>query len=138
MKYVRSFFLRGAAFGGLGPIIAGMIYLILSFSIENFSLTGVEVFVAILSTYILAFIQAGASVFNQIEGWSIPKSIFFHLSFIYIAYVFCYLVNSWIPFDWKVILIFTGIFVLTYFIIWVSVYVSVKITSKKLNKKMGA
>ena len=138
MKYVKSFFLRGAVFGGLGPIIAGMIYLILSFSIENFSLTGVEVFVAILSTYILAFIQAGASVFNQVEGWPILKSIFFHLSSIYIAYIGCYLINTWIPFDWKIILIFTGIFVLTYFIIWLSVYISVKSISKKLNKKMGA
>ena len=138
MKYLKSFFLRGALFAGLGPIIVGLIYLILSFNIKDFSLSGGEIFVAIISTYLLAFIQAGASVFNQIEGWSIPKSIFFHLSSIYIAYVLCYLINSWIPFDWKVILIFTGVFVLTYFIIWVSVYISVKITSKKLNKKMGA
>lgn len=133
---MKSFLLRGMMFGGFGPIIAGIIYLILSYSIENFNLSGAQIFVAIISTYLLAFVQAGASVFNQIEDWPMAKSLFLHLTSIYLAYISCYLINSWIPFDWKIILIFTAVFIVTYFVIWISVYLSVKHISKKLNKKI--
>lgn len=135
-NYVKSYFLRGLLFSGFGPIIAGIVFLILDFTIEDFSLTGKEILLAIVSTYILAFVQAGASIFNQIEGWSIPKSLACHLSSIYLAYLTCYLLNSWIPLNWKVILIFTVIFLAVYFIVWIIVYLCVKATSKKLNKKI--
>lgn len=137
MKWFKEFLKRGFAFAGLGPIIAGIVYLILSFAIKDFQLSGVQVFLAIISTYILAFVQAGASVFNQIEGWPLAKSLGIHLLSIYLAYVFCYLVNSWIPFEPVVILIFTGAFLVTYFIIWFTVYLIIKKASKKLNSKLN-
>ncbi|MBQ7760695.1 MAG: DUF3021 domain-containing protein [Clostridia bacterium] len=137
MKYFKEFLKRGFAFAGLGPVIAGMIYLILSFTIEDFQLTGVQVFLAIISTYLLAFVQAGASVFNQIESWPLAKSLGIHLLSTYIAYVLCYLVNSWIPFEPIVVLIFTGVFLITYFIIWLTVYLIIKQTSKKINAKLN-
>ncbi len=124
-------------FGGFGPIILGIIYLILSLTINDFSLNGTEVFTAIISTYLLAFIQAGASIFNQIEGWSVAKSLFFHLSTLYIAYSLCYILNSWIPFEWTVLLIFTLIFIVTYFVIWLTVYFCIKAISKKFNKSLS-
>lgn len=135
-RYFKEYIKRGTAFGGLGPIIAGMIYIVLDKTIPDFSLTGVEVFIAILSTYLLAFIQAGSSVFNQIEEWPIPKSTFFHFISIYIAYTLCYLVNSWIPFEPMVLVIFTLIFAVSYFIIWITVYIIIRNTSKKMNKKL--
>lgn len=137
MKWFKEFLKRGFAFAGLGPIIAGIVYLILSFAIKDFQLSGVQVFLAIISTYLLAFVQAGASAFNQIEGWSLAKSLGIHLLSIYLAYVFCYLVNSWIPFEPVVILIFTGAFLVTYFIIWFTVYLIIKKASKKLNSKLN-
>lgn len=123
-------------FGGFGPIIAGIVYLILSYTINDFSLGGAEMFAAIISTYLLAFIHAGASVFNQIEDWPIAKSLLCHLSTLYFAYVICYLINSWIPFEWIVLLIFTAIFIVTYLVIWLIVFVSIKAASKNLNKKL--
>ena len=135
-RYVKDYIIRGLIFGGFGPIIAGIVYLILAASIKDFSLTGYQVFLAIISTYILAFIQAGASVFNQIEKWPIYKSIGCHLGSIYTAYILCYLINSWIPFKWTVILIFTIIFLVTYFIIWFSIYFAVKNISKKFNSAL--
>lgn len=135
-KYALEFVKRGLIFGGFGPIICGIIYWILQNSIENFSLTGFEVFLAIVSTYLLAFLQAGASIFNQIESFSVPKSILCHLSTIYVAYLTCYLINSWIPFDILVVVIFTLIFIVTYFIIWLSIYFTIKATSNNLNKKL--
>ena len=134
--YVKRFLQRGMAFGGFGPIIAGIIYAVIDANIDNLVLTGVEVCIAIISTYALAFIQAGASVFNQIEHWSVPKSTLFHFGAIYIAYVGCYLINTWIPFEPIVIAIFTGIFAVSYLIIWSIVVITIKLTSKKLNKKL--
>lgn len=133
---LKKFLFRGMLFGGFGPIIAGIVYLILSYTIKDFSLGGADIFTAIISTYLLAFIHAGASVFNQIEDWTIAKSLLCHLSILYFAYVICYLINSWIPFEWIVLLIFTAIFVVTYFVIWIVVFLSVKAASKKLNKKL--
>lgn len=134
--YLKRFLQRGVAFGGFGPIIVGIVFYIISLTLEGFSLGGGEVFLAILSTYILAFVQAGASVFNQIEEWPQAKCTFVHFLTLYLAYVLCYLVNSWIPFDINVVLIFTAIFVAGYFIVWLAVFISIKAVSKKLNAKI--
>lgn len=135
-KYLKSFLHRGLIFGGFGPIICGIVFLVLTLFQKDFALKGSEVFLAIISTYILAFIHAGASVFNQIEEWSTAKSLFLHLAILYVTYVSCYLANSWIPFDYTVILIFTAIFAVTYFIVWAIVMISIKATSKKYNKSL--
>ncbi|MBQ4509628.1 MAG: DUF3021 domain-containing protein [Clostridia bacterium] len=136
-KYLKQFLLRGMLFGGFGPIIMGIIYLILSYTRNDFSVSGVEVFTAIISTYILAFIHAGASVFNQIENWGISKSLLCHLATLYFVYVLCYVINSWIPFEWTVILIFSLIFLAVYFVVWFTVYFCIKATSKKFNKSLN-
>ena len=135
-KYFKEFLHRGLMFGGFGPIIVAIIYFILSYKIKNFTLSGAEMFVAIVSIYLLAFVHAGSSVFNQVEHWSIMKGMFCQLVTLYITYVGCYLINSWIPFDFLVILIFTAIFVVTYFAIWVIVYLCVKGNAKKLTEKI--
>ena len=136
-KYVKEFFHRGLIFGGFGPVILGIIYMIISKTVPGFSLNAEEVLLGIVSVYLLAFVQAGATVFNQIEEWSLPKSVFCHFLSLYAVYVLCYIVNTWIPFDPKVILIFTLIFAGVFFVIWFTVYFCVKATSKKFNKKIG-
>ena len=135
-KYFKEFLKRGLAFGGFGPIIVGIIFCVLQYTVTDFSLTGVEALLAIVSTYLLAFVQAGASVFNQIDSWSTPKSLGIHLLTIYVAYVICYVSNSWIPFEPMMILIFTAIFLVIYFVVWITVYISVKSVTKKLNKRI--
>lgn len=136
-KHFKVFLHRGLIFGGFGPIIVGIVYLILDGSIENFSLGGCQTFIAILSTYLLAFVHAGASVFNQIEDWSLAKSLFCHFGLLYIAYLLCYVSNTWIPFDPLVILIFSGIFVVGYFAVWLSVLAVVKATERRMNERIG-
>ena len=135
-KYVKEFLHRGMMFAGFGPIILGIVYVCISASVESFTLTAVEVCIAIVSIYLLAFLQAGASVFNEIEHWGLAKSMLCHFITIYVAYVGCYLVNYWIPFEPIAVVIFTAIFVTAYFIIWFIVYFSIKATSKKLNRKL--
>lgn len=133
---VKELFLRGLLFAGFGPVILGIVYLILHLTLEGFTLSGTEVFLGIISTYLLAFIHAGASVFNQIEHWPPARSLLCHFGLLYLAYTLCYIVNSWISFEPVVLLIFTAIFVGGYFVIWVIVYLCVKAAEKKLNAKL--
>ena len=134
---LKTFCHRGLMFGGFGPIILGIIYAVLERTVENFTLSSIQLLIGIVSVYLLAFVQAGASVFNQIEHWSIPQSSLCHFAILYAAYVLCYLVNRWIPFDWHVILIFTVIFVVGYLIIWLVVWLTVKQVSRRLNKRIA-
>ncbi len=136
-KYLKTFLHRGLMFGGFGPIIMGIIYAILERSITDFSLGGSQVCLAIVSIYLLAFVQAGASVFNQIEHWPIAKSLLIHFVTLFAAYSVCYILNSWIPFEPMVLVIFAAIFVAVYFAVWITVYISVKVVSKKMNKKFS-
>ena len=133
-KYLKEYLHRGLMFGGFGPVILGIIYFVLSKTLNAFSLSGGELLLAIVSTYLLAFVQAGSTVFNQIEHWTLAKSLLCHFASLYSAYVICYVANSWIPFEWGVVAVFTSIFVVAYFVIWTTVYLSVKATSKKLNR----
>lgn len=135
-RYLKDFLHRGLIFSGFGPIVLGIIFFILSITLDDFYVSGGQILLGIVSTYILAFVQAGATVFNQIEHWSTPKSLFCHFGLLYVVYVFFYVSNSWIPFEWGVIVIFTAIFVAVFFAIWFTVYFIVKATSKKLNKKL--
>lgn len=135
-KYLKEFLLRGLIFGGFGPIVMGIIYAILERSLSGFSLSGSEIAMAIISTYLLAFLHAGASVFNVIENWPLSKSLLCHFVTLYIAYTGCYLINSWIPFIPKMLLIFTLIFSAIYFVIWLTVYFCIKLSAKKLNNRL--
>ena len=135
-EYVRKFLHRGLIFGGFGPIILGIVFAILGATIDNFHIEGWQIMLAVISTYFLAFLQAGASVFNQIESWPLPKSLVCHFFTVYFAYVITYMLNTWIPFEPLAILIFTAGFVAAYAVIWVIVVISIKSTEKILNRKL--
>ena len=135
-KYVKEFLNRGLIFGGFGPVVVGIVFAILQYTVEGFSLGGTQVLLAIISTYLLAFVQAGVTVFNQIEHWSTVKSLLCHFGSLYAAYSVCYVANSWIPFDPMVLVIFTAIFVVMFFVIWTVVYLSVRAASRKFNKTL--
>ncbi|MBR4867973.1 MAG: DUF3021 domain-containing protein [Clostridia bacterium] len=135
-QYLKNFLHRGLIFGGFGPIITGIIYWILSYSIPDFSLTGGQVCLAVVSVYLIAFVQAGASVFNQIDHWPLAKSLFFHFFSLYAVYVLAYLMNRWIPFHTSVLLIFTAVFAVTYAVIYLTVVIIIRLTEQRLNKKL--
>ena len=134
-KNVKEYLKRGLIFGGFGPIIVAIILAIISIN-EAVNLEGWQILVAVISTYIVAFVQAGSTVFNQIEHWSTGKSLLCHLSTLYVAYSLGYVANTWIPFEPKVLIIFTIIFMAIYFVVWGIVYFSIKATSKNFNAKL--
>ena len=135
-KHLKNFLLRGLMFGGFGPIIFGIVCLCISFD-DITPFTGKDIILAIVSTYLIAFVHAGASVFNQIEEWSVAKSTGLHFLTLYLVYVIFYLTNRWIPFNLIVIGIFTGAFAFCYFVVWLIVVIIVKKTTKQMNTKLS-
>ena len=135
--YIKTFLHRGLIFGGFGPIVTSAVFCILEYTLPDFSIGGGEIFLAMLSTYLLAFLQAGSSVFHLIEHWSPARACFIQLSLLYATYMGCYLINRWIPFDVLVIAGFTLFFVLGYFSICLTVWLVVRTLQKKINKQIG-
>ena len=135
-QHVKNYLQRGIAFGGFGPIVTGLVLAIMQWSGVDVQLSGSDVLVAVVSTYVLAFVQAGSSVFNQVENWPLAKSMGIHFLSVYVVYVACYLLNRWLPFAWEMIVAFTLVFVAVYLAIWLTVYLIVRKTSQKLNQSI--
>ena len=135
-KILKTFLHRGLIFGGFGPIILGIIFLFIDLSGTNLDLSGGDILLAIISTYLIAFVQAGASVFNQIDEWPITKSLLCHFSSVFAVYSLAYIINAWIPFEPLVLIIFCLVFTLIYFSVWITVYLCVKAHTKRLNSKL--
>ena len=135
-QYFKAFLYRGLIFGGFGPIILGIVFLCIDLSGTALDLSGGEILLGIVSTYILAFVQAGASVFNQIEHWPITKSTLCHFSLLFLVYSLTYILNSWIPFEPLMIVFFCLVFVLVYLAVWLTVFLSVKAYTKRLNANL--
>lgn len=136
-KYLKNFLIRGLIFGGFGPIIVGIVFVCIERTGTDLALTGADVLLGIISTYLIAFVQAGASVFNQIEHWSIAKSLLCHFSSLFAVYSLSYILNSWIPFEPVALLIFFAVFAVIYFAVWITVYFSVRAYTKRMNEKIG-
>jgi hypothetical protein len=134
-KNLKEFLHRGLMFGGFGPIVVGIVFACIGFT-ETIELSGLDVLLAIVCTYIIAFVQAGTTVFHQIEQWPPMKSALLQMVSLYVVYCGSYLINSWIPFNWIVVLCFTAVFIATYFIIWLIVTIIVRHTTNKLNNKL--
>lgn len=135
-KYVKEFCKRGLIFSGLGPIVLGIVLMCINFSGTKLELEGWQIFVGILTTYIIAFVHAGSSVFEQIEEWSTFKSLFWHLLSIYVVYLGGYLLNRWIPYNWLVVLIFSVCVIGGFLIIWLICFLASNKTKNKLNSKI--
>ena len=135
-KYMKMFIMRGLTFGGFGPIVTAIVYAIVGAVTKENMITTFDFFLATITTYILAFVVAGCSMIYGIENWSIAKASLVHVSLLYISYLLVYVVNSWIPFSWIGMLVFTGIFIVGYFVIWLSIYISLKAQANKLNEKV--
>ena len=135
-KYVKIFLQRGIAFGGFGPIITSIIYAIVAASSGINTITTNQFLIATITTYILAFVVAGCSMFYTIEHWSFIKSSLMHCILLYLSYLLVYVANKWFPFSWVGFLSFTLVFIVGYVIIWLSIYLSLKSQAKKLNEKI--
>ena len=133
-KFWKEFLFRGLICAGGGPIVLAIIYGILGATGEVNQLTPNEVCMGILTITLLAFIVAGMTAIYQMEQLPLPTMILLHGGALYLAYILTYLLNGWLINQLTPILIFTGIFVGGYALIWLIIYCVEKIKTEKLNK----
>ena len=135
MKHiVKEFCRRGITVCGAGPIVLAVLYLILQRNGAAETLSVGEVCVGIFSLTTLAFIAGGMNVVYQIEQLPLMAAISIHGGVLYVSYLLTYLVNSWLDWGTAPILVFTGIFVVGYLLIWVIIYSIMKRNTDKINE----
>ena len=133
-KMVLEFIRRGLIASGLGPVVLAILYLILYKQAAIDTLTVQQVCLGIFTLYMLAFIAGGMNVLYQIERLPLMVAILIHGSVLYFSYLGTYLINGWLERGLTPILIFTGLFVLGYLVIWSIIYTIIKKRTKKLNE----
>lgn len=133
-KFWKEFLLRGLTSAAGGPVVLAVIYGILGATGTAESLSPSEVCVGILSITLLAFIAAGMTAIYRNEQLPLSIMILLHGGALYIAYILTYLINGWLQNSLVPILVFTGIFVAGYALVWLIIYLVVKAKAEKLNK----
>ena len=97
-------------------------------------LTVEQVCTGIFSLSALAFVAGGTNAVYQIERLPLMVAILIHGVVLYASYLVTYLLNNWLERGPMPILIFTGIFIVSYAIIWLIIYRIEKNKAEKLNR----
>lgn len=132
-KIVLEFIRRGLIASSFGPIVLAILYLILQNQAVVETLTVDEVCLGVFSLSALAFIAGGMNVIYQIERIPLMVAILIHGVVLYISYLGTYLLNDWLEWGAIPILVFSGIFVVGYMVIWVIIYSIIKKRTERLN-----
>ena len=135
-KYIFDFIRRGLIACGFGPIVFAIVYLIMQSKDIVYTVTVNEMCLGILSLAGLAFIAGGMNFVYQIERLPLTIAILIHGVVLYVSYLVTYLVNDWLEDGMTPILIFTTIFVFSYFIIWFIIYSVTKRNTDKVNQML--
>lgn len=137
-RFWKEFLLRGLICAGGGPLVLAIIYGILGATgtVEAFSPK--EVCLGIVTITLLAFIVAGMTAIYQMEQLPLPMMILLHGGALYIAYILTYLINGWLQNSLTPILVFTGIFIVGYTLIWLIIYCIERAKADKLNKLLNS
>lgn len=137
-KFWKEFLFRGLICASGGPVVLAIIYGILGATGTAETLSPTEVCMGVLTITLLAFVAAGMTAIYQLEQLPLPKMILLHGGALYIAYIFTYLINGWLNNSLVPILVFTGIFVAGYGLIWLIIYFVTKAKADALNRKLQA
>lgn len=130
----KDFLFRGLICASGGPVVLAIIYGILGATATVDAISPREVCLGILTITLLAFIAAGMTAIYRVEQLPLPIMILLHGGGLYIAYILTYLINGWLIHQLIHILIFTGVFIAGYSIIWLIIYLVEKAKAEKLNK----
>lgn len=133
-KIILEFCRRGLIACGLGPIVLAILYLILQHQAAIDTLTVNQVCIGIFSLSALAFIAGGVNVIYQIEQLPLMAAISIHGGVLYISYLAAYLLNDWLAWGVAPILVFSGIFVFGYLVVWAIIYSIIKKRTESINE----
>ena len=132
-KHIVDFMRRGRAACGFGPLVLAVLYLILQEQGILEHLTVNQVCLGIFSITALAFIAGGMNAIYQIERLPLMVAILIHGCVLYVTYLATYLLNGWLNRSTTPILVFSGIFVIGYLIIWAIIYSTIKNKTDHIN-----
>ena len=135
-KYIVDFLHRGLVACGFGPLVLAVFYLILQGQDVVQTLSVNEVCVGIVSLSALAFVAGGMNAVYQIERLPLMAAISVHGGVLYVSYLVTYLLNGWLEWGVTPVLVFTGIFVLGYLVIWAVIYSVIRNRTKQLNEML--
>lgn len=135
-KYFLGFLRRGLIAWGFGPIVLAVFYLVLQHKDAVQTLSVNEVCLGILSLSALAFVAGGMNVVYQMERLPLMGAIFIHGGVLYISYLVTYLLNGWLERGVAPLLVFSGIFIFGYLLIWGIIYVITRRNTEKLNETL--
>ena len=136
-KFLKEFLFRGLICAAGGPLVLAIIYGILGAVGAAETIPATEVSMGIVTITLLAFIAAGMTAIYQVEQLPLATMILLHGGALYIAYILTYLMNGWLQNSLIPILVFTGIFVVGYALIWLIIYCIEKKKTAKLNKLLS-
>ena len=97
-------------------------------------LTVNEVCIGIVSLSALAFIAGGMNAIYQVERLPLMVAVLIHGVVLYVSYLVTYLLNDWLEWGKIPVLVFSGIFVVGYLVIWAIIYSIMKRNTKKMNE----
>ena len=135
-KFWKEFLLRGLICAAGGPVVMAIIYGIIGATGAAETLSPQAVCIEILSITVLAFVAAGMTAIYQMEQLPLPMMILLHGGVLYLAYILTYLINGWLLNQVKPILVFTGIFIAGYVVIWFFIYLITKAKTTRLNEML--
>ena len=133
-KHILEFVRRGSVSFGFGPLVLAVLYLVLKNCAGTETVSVSEVCLGIASLSVLAFVAGGMNFIYQIERLPLMAAIGIHGAVLYGSYLATYLVNGWLEWGVTPILVFTGIFVSGYFVIWAVIYAVNKKRTEGLNE----
>lgn len=132
-KFILDFMLRGLVACGFGPAVLAIIYFAIYKNGAVETLPIPEICVGILSISALAFICGGMTAIYQVEKLHIIAAIMLHGGVLYLAYLVTYLLNNWLAEGTIPLLVFSGIFVVGFAVIWVIIYTIDRKRTAKIN-----
>ncbi|MBE6917338.1 MAG: DUF3021 domain-containing protein [Ruminococcaceae bacterium] len=132
-KFAKEFLFRGLIACAGGPVVLAIIYGILGATNTVTSLTPHEVCMGTLTITLLAFIVAGMTAIYQMEQLPLASAILIHGAALYATYILIYLLNGWLVNQLVPILVFTGVFIISYAVIWLIIYAGEKRKTQKIN-----
>lgn len=135
-KFAKEFLFRGLMAAAGGPIVLAIVYGILGATGTVSSFSPREVCLGIFTVTLLAFTVAGMTAIYQLEQLPLSSAILIHGAGLYATYILIYLINGWLKQQLIPILVFTGIFIAGYAVIWLIIYFAIKAKTQQINKKL--
>ena len=133
-KYILDFLRRGVMACGLGPVVLAVLYLILHRNGAVEALSVEQVCTGIVSLTVLAFIAGSMNALYQIERLPLMLAVLIHGSVLYAGYLVTYLINDWLEWSLIQVLVFTGIFIVGYLVIWAVIGAVIRRRTARLNE----